>query len=128
MLKDNAFIRQEGGAVLAGFRPAQGMKRSGLAFAALTLLLVDDPEVPMSFHDLVSDAKDQRTYLFDLLVNAFDPKQPVAKKYKPNKYAAPWANPVVRALTLPSKSRWPSAAGTSTTAASPTTPIIRATW
>jgi hypothetical protein len=105
MLQGHAFVRENGGALYTGISPLDATIRPSYAYAALALLLVDDKAVSASFHELMPTTKEKQNYLLALLVKAFDPAQPVAKKYKPNKYASPWTDPIVRALALPAPER-----------------------
>jgi len=100
MLADLRFVKKEGGELYADICPVEGAWRWNYGLAAMALLLVDDPEVPAAFQELMSEAPDQRTFLFDLLVKAFVPSRPIAGHYHPNRYALPWSEPVVRALAL----------------------------
>lgn len=101
MLADLHFVKKEGGDLYADICPVEGAWRWNYGLAAMVLLLVEDPQVPAAFEGLMSDAPDQRTWLFDLLVKAFVPARPIARHYQPNRYALPWSEPVVRALGLP---------------------------
>ena len=100
-LDDGEFIRAYGELSLRASYPLYGNKRRAVALAAFALLLVEDPAVARSTHRLVSPDKDDLNYLFDLLIKAFDPAHPLARKYKPGKFHSPWSDPVVRALALP---------------------------
>ncbi len=100
LLADTRFITEHGNESYRVARPLIPNQRPGLAFAALALLLVEEGDMTTWFHELELRQKDHQSQLFDTLVKAFVPKQPVEKKYKADKYQGPWCDPILRALAL----------------------------
>jgi len=85
--------------------PLDGTKRSSTGLAAIALLLVEQADYPGRLERLLSPDPERRSYLMDLLLKAFVPDFVLAKKYKANKYAAVWIDPVLRALAAPAEAR-----------------------
>lgn len=85
--------------------PLPGNNRCVVGFAAIALLLVDDPAYLDTFRQLLEPAGKERACLFDALVKAFLPDHRFAKKYKTDKFAVPWSAPVLRALAGPADAR-----------------------
>lgn len=81
--------------------PFHGTSRTSIAFAAIALLLAEATEYPRAFARLVSPEPGSRSYLADLLLKSFIPDYALAQKYKSDKYAAAWMDPVLRALAAP---------------------------
>lgn len=102
---NSRYIREHGSEEWRGVYALAGHSRFALGFAAIALLLVPDAGLAKAFHRLVSPQDDTRNQLFDLLVKAFDPAQPVAAAYAWNGYLKPWTDPVLRALALPAERR-----------------------
>ena len=101
MLADAGYVREHGGDECVNCRPLDGNQRPSFAYLALAMLLVPETDIFAQVEPMASTVKEQQSYLFDLLLHAFDRQHPVAKKYKPNKYMAPWMDPLLRALALP---------------------------
>lgn len=102
MLDDAAYVRSNGTKdFFQEAYPLHGIDRESFAYLALATLLLPEPSLFDHIRPLVSAVKEHQSYLFDLLLHAFDRQHPVAKKYKPNKYMAPWMDPLLRALALP---------------------------
>jgi len=102
------FLRTEGPRAnpdYARYYPLLGNDRNALGFIALDLLLSDSAAQLDRLAGMISTVPDWRMYLVDLLVHAFCPARPLAKKYKADKYQKLWAEPVVRALALPAEQR-----------------------
>jgi len=103
MLDDAAFVRDsEPGETV---RPLFGIRRHSFSFLGLALLLVPETEILARLRELTTDDKKLQSYLFDLLLHAFAPQHPVAKKYQVEKFQKVWLDPVVRVLALPPPQR-----------------------
>lgn len=82
-------------------RPIKANDRTSLGFSTLALTLLASPDGVRSLGELVATESESRSYPFDLLLKAFDRDFPMASKYKVDKVAAPWADPVLRAIAEP---------------------------
>jgi hypothetical protein len=100
-----SFVATHGGVEICEGNLFVGHRRDNLAFIALALLVIDRPEFPARISALISPVPDRRDYLVDLLIKCFDLNYKMAKKYKADKYAAPWITPVLRAIALPPEQR-----------------------
>jgi hypothetical protein len=100
-----AYLREHAEPPIRDQYPLNGNEREYVGFAALALLLVNDPAYLNTFRALVYPSGDQRAYWFDALIKSFIADYPLAKKYKTNKYAAPWSEPLLRALAEPPERR-----------------------
>lgn len=105
MAANTEFARANGDDRFSDFYAVDGTMRISVAFTALALLLVEQPEYLQVFPRLLSPAAEKRSYLMDLLIKAFIPDNPIAKKYKADKWVAPWADPVLRVLAGPEDAR-----------------------
>ena len=94
------FVARHDSAAIRDGNLVDGNVRDNLAFIALGLLAVDAPGFPARLAALMSPEAPRRNYLVDLLIASFVPGFALARKYKPNKYQAPWTDPVLRALAL----------------------------
>lgn len=85
--------------------PLNGILRGAAGWTAIALLLVEAPSYPAAFRQLLSPEPEQRSCLMDLLLKAFIPEYALAKKYRSDKDAAVWMEPVLRALAMPAAER-----------------------
>lgn len=85
--------------------PIDGTQRRNTSFAGLALLLVEAPDYPALFQQMLDPHPERRAYLTDLLFKAFIPGFQLAKKYKVDKYSAVWMDPIQRALAGPAEER-----------------------
>jgi hypothetical protein len=79
--------------------------RRDASFVGLALLLVESPDYLLALRKLISPDPVSHAFLTDALVKAFIPNNPLAKKYKTDKYSAVWMEPIQRALALPADER-----------------------
>jgi hypothetical protein len=98
MVASAEFLRTQGGEDWQGYRPVNGIKRDSTSFTGLAILLLDKPEQLASFRQLLSSDVEDRSYFMDILLKAFIPDYPLARKYKSDKYSAVWIEPILRAL------------------------------
>ena len=106
MLESADFIREKGNPEeWDNPYPFHGTSRTSIALAGIALLLVEANDYPRVFERLVSPEPGSRSYLADLLLKSFIPDYALAKKYKSDKYAAVWMDPVLRALAVPPEQR-----------------------
>ena len=89
----------------AGSWRLDGKWRDNVAFAALALCTLETPQALEEWSGLIASGPGRRAYLFDLLAKSFVPGYRMAKKYKGDRYQAPWTDPVLRALALPLEER-----------------------
>lgn len=82
-----------------------GVWRPSVGFAGLALLLVSDAGYADRFLKLLSPRAQDRSYLMDILIKSFVPGYKLAKKYRTEKYASVWSDPLLRVLALPAQSR-----------------------
>lgn len=83
-----------------------GANEMAYGFSAIALLLGASGDTLRAFSRLLHPADiDQAGYLLHLLLKAFIPDYPGPAGYKPYKGAAPWTEPVIRALALPPEER-----------------------
>jgi len=102
------FVHRHGPAFDAAWSqvlPLKGVHRDGWAFAALALATLPRAEDVMALAALVSRRSEFSSMLFDLLMMAFAPGAALHKKYKADKYQAPWLDPVLRAIAQPEERR-----------------------
>lgn len=102
------FVHQHGPAFDAAWRqvlPLKGVHRDGLAFAAIALATLPRAEDATALAALVARQSEFSSNLFDLLLMAFAPGAALLKKYKADKYQAPWIDPVLRAIAQPEERR-----------------------
>lgn len=103
---DTRFVRSHGpqvDAAWAGVGPLLGDDLASVGVAAMALTLLPDSADVATLPRLLM--ADSRAYLFDLLLKAFLPDHALDKKYKADKYQAPWTDPVLRALALAPQQR-----------------------
>ena len=105
MAANTEFARANGDDRFSDFYAIDGTMRVSVAFTALALLLVEQPQYLQVFPRLLSPAVEQRSYLMDLMIRAFIPDHAIAKKYKADKWVSPWSDPVVRVLAGPESAR-----------------------
>jgi hypothetical protein len=86
-----------------------GVIRDIYAFVALIFLLDETGECSMQLQTMLTPAADISTsYLLHLLITAFIPDFELVKKYKTDKYRAPWTDPILRALAQSGEWRAPA--------------------
>ncbi|WP_308495512.1 DUF6630 family protein [Duganella guangzhouensis] len=102
MQEDAAFLRANG---IGDARPLSGTDRRSFAYLALAMLLIPEPEIVIHANDMAAIVNSEQSYLFDLLLRAFSPAHPVAKKYQVDKFQKDWLDPVVRTLALAPQQR-----------------------
>lgn len=105
MIAHTAFARMHGGDTFRDFHALDGTVRASVAFTAIALLTVEQPGYLLAFPQLLAPEVGKRSYLMDLLIKAFVPAHTIAKKYKADKWVAPWSEPVLRALAAPADAR-----------------------
>ena len=108
MIEFTSFLRADGLQIdpdYARFYPLRGTDRDDIGFMALGLLLGDSRAQIDKLGQMMSPVADRRLYLIDLLVHAFCPENPLAKKYRADRYQKVWSVPVLRALALPAGQR-----------------------
>ena len=105
LIEAKAFLMERAESPQRDVFPLDGNERECIGFAGLALLLVPDSAYLATFRQMIYPSGEKRGYLFDLLVKGFVPDYVMAKKYKANKYAAPWIDPLVRALAEPPERR-----------------------
>jgi len=91
----------------------RSMYREGFSYVALALLLLPQREDLQTLSTLLNTVPANRLYALELLLKAFVPEWKLAKKYNrkdPVKYALPWSDPILRALSLPAAERAPALA------------------
>lgn len=106
MLDSAAFMKAHGDPE-DGYEPypLDGIMRGSTGFSGIALLLVEQEDYAARFQQLLSPTPARRSYLMDLLMKAFIPDFTLAKKYKADKEAALWMDPVLRALAGPAEAR-----------------------
>ena len=82
-----------------------GERRDSVAYAALALCTLETPQQLSAWAGLVDARPGRRAYLFDLLAKSFVPGYRMAASYKPDRFQAPWTDPLLRALALPAGAR-----------------------
>jgi hypothetical protein len=108
MVEALAFYELNGPKLGDGFGGSHGIDgvcRDDLAYGAFALCTLETPEQLAEWTGLFDDRPTRRSYLFDLMACSFVPGYRMAKKYKRDRYQAPWAAPVLRALALPPEVR-----------------------
>ena len=105
LVESKKYLLEHADAPIRDEYPLMGNERRYVGFAAISLLLINEANYLETFKKLVPPSGDGRAYLFDVLIKSFIPDYPLLKKYKPNKFATPWSEPVLRALAGPPEQR-----------------------
>ena len=105
LIDDALFLRSKAEDDFKLVYPVGGTLREHTSFAGLALLLVESPDYPALFQQMLDPNPAHRAYLTDLLFKAFIPDFQLAKKYKVDKYSAVWMDPLQRALAGPAEER-----------------------
>ena len=92
--------QDHGGALRLG-----GERRDSIACAALALCTLETPQQPSAWAGLVDARPGRRAYQFDLLAKSFVHGYRMAPRYKPDRFQAPWTDPLLRAPALPAGAR-----------------------
>jgi hypothetical protein len=82
-------------------------------YLALALMLLPQAAQVKAMADLINKLPNARFYAFEVHLKAFLPDFALAKKYSRKdsvKYALPWSDPILRALSLPAAERAPALA------------------
>jgi len=82
-----------------------GERRDSIAYAALALFTLETADQLSEWAGLVDARPDRRACLFNLLAKSFVPGYRMAGQYKPDRFQAPWSDPVLRALALAPEER-----------------------
>ena len=96
MVTNSEFVRINGTDNNRNFYAVEDERRGDTAFTALALLLLPQPDHVDLFRKLLAPDGRRQSYLMDVLIKAFVPDHAIQQKYKADKNAAIWMEPVLR--------------------------------
>jgi len=105
LLINTNYVRQYGDRYKSPVYPLFGWHRRSFGYLAITLLLTDSEVTVHTVRQLVSPQKEKQSYLFDLLLHAYDTAHLVQKRYQSYKYSAAWIDPLIGVLSLAPEER-----------------------